>query len=143
MEKPASVTQKQAARFDAVAAQILAHKPLFAAQGTVTADWRTYRGRRLGPYFRVDFRDCGRRKSSYLGRDEALAERVRRLLADLQELHRDRMLFRRLKAQVRVALRRQKDELRRELAKWGIVLKGWEFRGFPPWACAFPAWGRN
>ena len=44
----------------------------FACQGTVTTSWRTYRGRRLGPYYRLAWRENGRQRSIYLGRQGRL-----------------------------------------------------------------------
>ncbi|MFH1920315.1 MAG: hypothetical protein ABIP48_10575, partial [Planctomycetota bacterium] len=67
--------------------------------------------------------------SIYLGRSEGLARRVRDLLARLQHPRRWRRASRRLQAQVRASLRVAKAQLRKELARWGIKLKGWEFRG--------------
>ena len=45
---------------------------LFIRQGAVVAAWRTYRKRKLGPYYHLVFRDEGRQKSIYLGRDGPL-----------------------------------------------------------------------
>jgi len=55
MEKWPFDDQKAAARFERVPAQVLAHTAVVAAQGQIEADWRTYRGRQLGPYFRVPY----------------------------------------------------------------------------------------
>jgi hypothetical protein len=129
MEKTAFDDQKIAARFERVRAQVLAHPALFANQGFVAATWRTYRGRRLGPYFRVSYRESGRQRSIYLGRSEELADRVRRLLADVQRRRRKRRLFAKLEAEVRASLRRHKARFKEYLAQWDIRLKGWEFRG--------------
>ncbi len=56
MEKAGFVDQKAAARFE----RVLALSGRFAVQGSVVAGWRVYRGRRLGPYFRLAYRDGGR-----------------------------------------------------------------------------------
>jgi hypothetical protein len=129
VEKTGSVDQKANARWERVRLQIVARRPLFARQGAVVAGWRTYRGRRLGPYFRLAYREGGRQRSIYLGRCAELARRVGGLLARLQRPLRDRRLFARLKAQVRASLRLAKAELQRALAPWGIRLQGFEFRG--------------
>ena len=129
MEKSDLDDQKIAARLDRVEAQLSAHPALFATQGAVLATWRTYRGRRLGPYFRVSWRERGRQRSIYLGRSEELASRVRRLLDDRHRPRREKRRFERLKAQVRASLRRCKARLKEELAMIGIHLKGFEFRG--------------
>jgi hypothetical protein len=127
--KTGSVDQKANARFERVRLQVFARRRLFARQGAVVAGWRTYRNRRLGPYFRLAYREGGRQRSIYLGRCAELARRVAELLARLQHPLRDRRLFARLKAQVRASLRLAKAELEQALAPWGIRLEGFEFRG--------------
>jgi hypothetical protein len=54
------VGQKAAARFERVRERVLAEAGRFASQGTVVGGWREYGGRRLGPCFRLAYRD-GRR----------------------------------------------------------------------------------
>ena len=129
MEKRESVSQKGLARFERVRSYVLARKALFAAQGSVAATWRTYRGRRLGPYFQVAWREGGRQRWLYLGTSQHLAGWVRDLLARLQRPRRDRRLSDRLQRQVRSSLRRCKAKLGQLLAAYGIQLKGFEFRG--------------
>ncbi|MFH1924684.1 MAG: hypothetical protein ABIP48_32935 [Planctomycetota bacterium] len=128
-EKARSVDQKAAARFERVEAQVAAAPGVFAAGGTVVSTWRTYRGRRLGPYFRLAYRKGGRQWSIYLGRSEGLARRVRDLLARLQKHNRWRRTSRGMQARARASLRKAKAQLKKELVRWGIHLKGWEFRG--------------
>ncbi len=110
MGKTGFVDQKVAARFGRVRELVLAERGRFALQGSVVAAWRLYAGRRLGPYFRLAYRDGGRQRSIYLGRCVELARRVRELLAGLQRPRRERLLFARLKAQVRASLRSAKAE---------------------------------
>jgi len=129
MEKWPFDDQKVAGRFERVRAQVLAHPALFANQGFVATTWRTHRGRRLGPYFRVSYRESGRQCSIYLGRSEQLADRVRGLLADVQQRRRRRRRLARMTAQIRASLRRHKARLKEFLTQWGIRMKGWEFRG--------------
>lgn len=142
MEKREAVSQKARERLERVQSYLVARPALFAAQGTVVATWRTYRGRRLGPYFQLAWREGGRQRWLYLGRSEELADRVRDLLDRLQRPCRQRRLFARLKRQARSALRRWKAQLDRLLARWGIELKGFEFRGtrraLPRYVAAFP-----
>jgi len=130
VEKRVSLDQKAGRRLQRVRAYLLAHKTLFAAGGTVVAGWRRYRGRRLGPYFRVAFFEDGRQRSLYLGASPELADQVRTLLDELQGPLRRKRVFQRLNRQARAALRRQKARLNEELAKWGLYLKGFEFRGW-------------
>ena len=61
------VDQKTKRRYEAVRAWIFAHRRLLATQGTVTASWREYQGRRLGPFYRLAYREGNRQRSVYLG----------------------------------------------------------------------------
>jgi hypothetical protein len=108
---------------------VLGRKGVFARQGSVVATWRAYRGRRLGPYFRLAFREDGRQRSIYLGRCRELARRVGSLLAGLQRPLRQRRVVRRLEAQVQASLKRFRAKLAEALAPLGIRIKGSEFRG--------------
>ena len=99
--KTGSVDQKVAAQFERVRAVVMAQPRRFARQGSVVASWRVYAGRKLGPYFRLAYREGRRQRSIYLGRCAELARRVRELLAELQG----------------------------QLAVWGIRLEGFRFRG--------------
>jgi hypothetical protein len=56
VENRETATQKIEARFEQVRERILARAAVFVMQGTVEATWRTYRGHRLGPYFRASCR---------------------------------------------------------------------------------------
>ncbi len=60
----------------------------FASQGTVVATWRTHRDRRLGPYYRLTWRENGRQRSVYLGRQGPLVDQVRSLLHEAQTARR-------------------------------------------------------
>ncbi len=126
-------TQKIEARFEQVRAQILAHAAFFVANGSVEATWRTYRGRRLGPYFRVGCRQrsvqhalgtgaAPRQTSIYLGHSPELAARVRELLDALQQHTRCKRRCEQLRRQVRRSLTRSEKELRRLLAERGAEL---------------------
>ncbi len=132
-----TITQKIEARFEHVREQILAHAAFFVANGSVEATWRTYRGHRLGPYFRVRCRQrrvqhalCSgsapRQTSIYLGRSPELAARVGKLLADLQQHTRCKRRCEELRRQVRRSLTGAKQELRRLLAQRGAVRKWFE-----------------
>ena len=71
-EKHDPVDEKKTARFEREEPYVLAHGARFAHQGAVVASWQTYRGRRLGPYYWLAFRDSGRQRSIYLGRSLAV-----------------------------------------------------------------------
>ena len=124
-----SQNKKDAARFARVQQFIQANLEIFARQGSVAATWRTYNGKRLGPYYQLAYRDRGRQHWLYLGRSEQLARQVRELLDNLHRPRREHRLYSRLQAQVRSSLRQATAHLKEVCAKWGITLKGYEFRG--------------
>ena len=100
-----------------------------STQGSIVKSWRSYRGRRLGPYFRLAYRNGGRQRSLYLGADAELAAEVRQRLAQRQAAHRLSLMLHRQKQLVRKSLARHKNAWRRELAAVGLLLKGNEIRG--------------
>ena len=115
------------------ALQLLQNEPLrFTRQGAVVATWRTYRGRRLGPYYRLAYRDGTRQRSIYLGRQSPLVDEVRRLLGHCQADHRFRCRARRSRAEFR---RRVLDPVKKYMQEaflrygHGLYFKGWEIRG--------------
>ncbi len=130
-EKPNPVSQKQkhTARLQHVQHFIKANPQIFARQGTVAATWRTYKGKRLGPYYQLTYRDQDRQHWLYLGRSEQLAHQVREFLHNLHRPRDQHRLNRRLQSQARTSLRLAKTHLKQLLAPRGITLKGWEFRG--------------
>ena len=135
MEKSRPVNQnalrpKEQARLEEVQRTLAADPKLFARQGAVVASWRYYQGRKLGPYYRLAYREEGRQCFIYLGRDEGLAQAVRDLLAALKRPRRRRRLFDALRTQGRAMLRQAKASMAEELAKWGLRLKGFEVRGW-------------
>jgi hypothetical protein len=102
---------------------------MLSRQGYIVETWREYRGRRLGPYYRLRYRAEGRGRSIYLGRDAAFAEEVRDRLRDLQSpLRKKREAHKRWK-QERAQLRKLKARWEVELRKIGLRLKGFEVRG--------------
>jgi hypothetical protein len=117
-------------------ALIAAEPGRFRRQGVVVAGWRTYRGRKLGPYYRLAFRRDARQCSVYLGRCRELADRVRAALKRLREPLRRARQIARMRAAVKASLRREKLRLEGQLRKFGLYLKGFETRG---WRTADPA----
>lgn len=103
---------------------------LFMRQGAVVAAWRTYRQRKLGPYFHLVFRDEGRQKSIYLGRPGPLVDEVRQLLAAVQGPLRRRRQFDRTRRQAMAAFRLSNLNLGRLLAPLGLRMKGLQIRGW-------------
>ncbi len=122
-------TQKAAARLQKVQLFFEANPQIFARQGTVAATWRTYKGKRLGPYYQLTYRHQDRQHWLYLGRSEQLANQVRELLNHLHRPRDERRINRRLLSQARVSLRLAKAQLKQACADRSITLKGWEFRG--------------
>jgi hypothetical protein len=104
----------------------------FANQGTVVATWRTYRGRRLGPYCRLTWRENGRQRSIYLGRQSPLVDEVRRLLHEAQTIRRMIRQHRRNMALFREnvirPLRQYLDEIFRLFGN-GLYIKGSDIGG--------------
>ncbi len=109
---------------------ILARREVFARCGAVVESWRTYRGTRLGPYFRLIYRQDGREHSVYLGRSPELAVETRRLLDQLQGPLRQRREIRQVKRQIRASLRAHKALWQRDIAPLGLQMKGTEIRGW-------------
>ena len=63
------------------------------------------------------------------GDPKIFARKVRELLDNLHRPRNQRRLSRRLQAQVRSSLRQATTHLKELCARWGINLKGFEFRG--------------
>jgi len=109
---------------------VMAARPgVFARQGAVVASWRAYRGRRLGPYWRLAYREGGRQRSVYLGRSGSGVKRVRGALARLQRPLRSRRAVRRLRRRVKASMRKCLTALDRQLDRLGLWRKGFEVRG--------------
>ena len=119
----------EATRFERVRLYIKLHLRQFVTQGSVIAGWRQSGGRRLGPYYRLIHRRDGRQQTFYLGKSEWLAEEVRKLLAIVRRPLREARALKRLQASARASLRKAKAELRVQLARFGLLLKGFEIRG--------------
>jgi hypothetical protein len=96
--------------------------------------WRFHRGRRLGPYYQLRYREqhCGR--SLYLGRDPALAEQVRERLRQMQATQRVLREAKKEWQRERATLRQLLAPARAELRRIGLWMKGFEIRG-PVRAC--------
>lgn len=114
---------------------VAAHPEVFARQGAVVATWRTVAGRRLGPYYSLRYRAAGRQHAVYLGRSADLAAAVDALVTRCQQPYRDALAFERMAAAVRASLRQNLREVRRQLQPAGLMLKGFEVRG---WRTALP-----
>jgi hypothetical protein len=106
------------------------HSDLFAVQGSVQESYRWYQGRQLGPFFRLSFRQAGKQRSRYLGRDPALAAQIESRLQELQApLVTARQIERSL-AEHRRQLKLAKVEFRRHVEAHQLRLQGNEVRGW-------------
>ena len=119
----------EATRLERVRLYIKLHLRQFITQGSVIAGWQESGGRRYGPYYRLVHRQDGRQQTLYLGKSQWLADEVRKLLAIVRKPLRDARAYKRLQASARAGLRKAKAELRRQLARFGLRLKGFEIRG--------------
>lgn len=126
LENPEFVDQK----FQQVAEFIASRPEIFTVQGQVIQTWRTYKNRRLGPYYQLIYREGSRQRALYLGRSGALAERVRELLGKMQAPKKDRRSRTKTRALIAAEMRRTKHELNQQLGQRGLYLKGFEIRGW-------------
>ena len=113
-------------KFRTIREFILSHRDVFRRRGSVVSSWRTYRGRRLGPFFSLRYRLDGRQSAIYLGRSIVLADQIKGLLREVQQ----ERLFARLERQARAELCVCKQLWERDLASMGLTRKGFEVRGW-------------
>lgn len=125
-----TVDQKLVKRRDVLLAKIREAAPALAATGSIVETWRTYQGRRLGPYYRLAYRESGRQKTIYVGKDAELVVAARSLLEELHVNERIRRTMERQQLAVRAGLRAAKAAWAQELQKSGLTLKGYEVRGW-------------
>ncbi len=122
-------------------ARVMAHREVLACQGAVAETWRSYGGRKLGPYYRLAWLEDGRQRSIYLGASEELAQEVRRLLDEFQSRMGRQRTWRQQMAQVRKAFRAHQRQWRRELRAHGLYARGLTVRGWRHWRPACSATG--
>lgn len=131
MENRQFVDQKTEPRRNSVERWIATHRDELSRQGAVVATYRSYRGRKLGPYFRLAYRSGdGRQRSLYLGASAELAQHVRQLLRECHAGLRKRRERRRLHQLLRSELKKAKALWRDELSRLGLRLQGYEVRGW-------------
>ncbi len=129
-KNPQVVDQPVEARFASISERIAASREVLSRQGAVVASWRVRRGRRMGPYFRLAFREAGRQVSIYLGQCAELAEKVRLLVAELQAPARLDRVVRQATAAGKAALRACKARMKSVMASWGLYARGWNVFGW-------------
>jgi hypothetical protein len=105
-------------------------KSVLARQGTIVASYRAYRGRKLGPYYRLIYRAEGRQCSVYLGKSEKILHRVRRLLEKLQKPQQIRRSVMHAAKTAEVAMKQHMAQFRIELLRVGLQLRGFTVRGW-------------
>jgi hypothetical protein len=115
--------------------------PIFAdtKTGTVSQGRCVSRSLRYGPYYCLSYRDGGRQRSVYLGREGELVETVRWRLAGLQGPRRQRQTLERFRRQTITAMRAEKRRLDVQLRGFGLRLKGFEVRGWRASPLRMPA----
>ena len=96
----------------------------------MVATWQRWKGRKLGPYYRLSYREAGRQRSVYLGRSGPLAEQVREALAALQRGVRRSRAYERVRREIRGGLRAHKALLDAALRGLGLHLQGYSVRGW-------------
>jgi hypothetical protein len=116
--------------YETIAAKINAQAHIFAHQGFIISSYRYHRGRKLGPYFRLAYRDeNNRQRSIYIGPHEDIARRIQSLLDDLKAPHIRRRQFLQVFAIIRTALNRHRKQSETELNKHGLYSRGFAIRG--------------
>jgi hypothetical protein len=126
LEKLESVDQKVR---DAVSL-IRQQADVFSHQGSVQESWRSYKGRQLGPYYRLVFRTVGQQRSIYLGSDQDGAALVRETLQLVQQKPRRQKSISQCRKAVRAELRKTRRQLQDQPAAVGLRIQGAEIRGW-------------
>jgi hypothetical protein len=127
VQNPKFDDQNVLARFARLRSQILERKELIARDGNIAETWRTHRGKRTGPYYRVAFRENGRQRAFYIGGDAQLAKMVMELIGELKHPREEKRLIRRLRAAARASLRRTLAEAEALAAPLGFRRRGFRF----------------
>jgi hypothetical protein len=140
MENRDPVNQMNNRNIHPALAAIDARRWLFLRQGAVVASWRYYRGRKLGPYYRLAWREDGRQRFVYLGREGPPVAEVREVLAELRRPLRAARAMARARREAMASLRAVKVKLKGQLRPFGLRLKGLEVRG---WRTSSIAWLRR
>ncbi|MBN2579471.1 MAG: hypothetical protein JXB10_10805 [Pirellulales bacterium] len=124
---------EKAACLPPVLRKIIANQSLLKRKGTIVATWRTYKGRRLGPYYRLVYYQRGRQRSIYLGRSAELVMEVQDYLAELQQPAKTDRALRRMKKEFKTAMHEHKKRFHAELAAVGLKLRGYTVHGWRCW----------
>jgi hypothetical protein len=123
-EKLKFAHEKTLTRWRQLQTQVLEHRELIKQDGCIGATWKTYRGKRLGPYYRVEFRENSAIKTIYIGRNEELTKMASALIEKLKQPCREDRLLRRARAAARAALRHSLADAETYLAPLGYYRRG-------------------
>jgi hypothetical protein len=126
LEKTGFVDQK----IDEIRQLIESRPDVFLRQGSVVESWRDYGGKKLGPYFRLAYRNQGKQRSLYLGSSVRLANAVRSLLNVSHQARSRRRELRRIQLSARTRLRELHNLWDQDLKQIGLYLHGFEVRGW-------------
>lgn len=128
--KPRSVDQKNLV---ALFERLESIRDDLRAGGSVVPTWRTYKGQRLGPYFRVAYRVGGQQKSVFIGCDAELAEKVRSYLHHLQRQRNESANLNRMRRAAAKRFTESREQFGAELAAVGLRLRGSQVIGWRAW----------
>lgn len=117
-------------KFRDIRKRLKSRPDIFTRQGTVVESWRKYDGRTLGPYYRLSYRDGGKQHSIYLGQSRQLADRIRKLLEEMQSPLKQQRELDQISSHSRAELRKQKMRWDQDLCQAGLYAKGYEIRGW-------------
>ena len=101
--------------------------------GAVVSSWRTYKGQRLGPYFRLAYRVAGQQKSLFIGADAEMAEKVRSYLGGLQKKQNERIALDRARRAAAQQFAASLEQLDVQLAAAGLRRRGSQVIGWREW----------
>ncbi len=116
-------------RLPSHSAHILSLKLTLARQGAIVPSWRYRAGRKLGPYYRLAYRDQGRQKSIYLGASQALVQKIRALLDEIHRPRERRKEWLRMRPILWASIRQQKAQWNQVVRAYGLYTRGYELRG--------------
>ena len=99
-----------------------------AEQGFVAPEFRTYAGKKLGPYFKLRWRSGGRQRVRYLGTDAARIARIKTVLAELQSPKQLIRELTQMMTEARAGLHDTKEILKPQCAAAGLMFHGFTLR---------------
>ncbi|MBN2578638.1 MAG: DUF1678 domain-containing protein [Pirellulales bacterium] len=105
-------------------------KSVLARQGSIVATYRTYNGRKLGPYYRLAYRTEGRQRSLYLGKSKKIVRQVRRLLEKIQKSRNIRRSLHHGYKNLEETMKKHWAQIQVGLLKVGLQFRGFDIRGW-------------